>query len=75
MKFLERDFPAMRPRFEKLYARKYPPDAYRKELKGMVRALQNRYGIDPRKQADAEHTSAAASVDPDHDAEQIAFAW
>jgi DNA repair photolyase len=75
MKFVERDFPAMRPRFEKLYARKYPPDAYRKELKGMVRALQNRYGIDSRKEADTEHTSAAASVDPNHGAEQIAFAW
>src|SRR5207244_3035752 len=60
MNFLEREFPAMRPRFEKLYARKYPPDTYREELKGMVRALQNRYGVETRKKADAEHTSAAA---------------
>ena len=27
MKFIEREFPAMRPRFERLYAKKYPPDA------------------------------------------------
>src|ERR671936_353380 len=37
MKFIEREFPSMLPRFEKLYARgKYPPDAYRKEIKAMV---------------------------------------
>src|SRR5882724_7480167 len=32
MKFMEREFPAMVPRYEKLYAKKYPPEAYRKEL-------------------------------------------
>ena len=44
MKFIEREFPSMAPRFEKLYAKKYPPDAYRKEVQGMVRVLQARYG-------------------------------
>src|SRR5713226_7484793 len=29
MGFLEREFPALRPRFEKLYANKYPPESYR----------------------------------------------
>src|SRR5947208_1421752 len=51
MKFLEGAFPAMRPRFEKLYTKKYPPDAYRREVKGMVRALQERYGLAPREYA------------------------
>src|SRR5882672_8765732 len=36
MRFIERDFPAMRPRFERLYAKKYPPEAYRKEVQAMV---------------------------------------
>jgi len=71
MKFLEREFPAMVPRFEKLYTQKYPPDGYRKEVQGMVRALQSRYGLDKRKEADAEHSSAAAPPD----AEQVGFAW
>jgi DNA repair photolyase len=71
MKFLEREFPALLPRFEKLYARKYPPDGYRKEVQGMVRALQQRYGLHKRKEADAEHASEAASPD----AEQVGFAW
>src|SRR5204862_1503198 len=45
MKFIEREFPSMAPRFEKLYAKKYPPDAYRKEVQGMVQVPQDRYGV------------------------------
>ena len=71
MRFIEREFPSMRPRFERLYARKYPPDGYRKEVQSMVRVLQDRYGLRKRKEADAEHTSAAAS----HETEQVGFAW
>src|SRR3954463_7780616 len=51
MKFLEREFPAMLPRYEHLYARKYPPDAYRKEVQGMVRMLQQQYGLTRREDA------------------------
>jgi DNA repair photolyase len=70
MHFIEREFPAMRPRFERLYVKKYPPEAYRKEVQSMVRVLQERYGLRQRKEADAEHTPAAASHD-----EQVGFAW
>ena len=71
MRFIEREFPSMRPRFEKLYAKKYPPDTYRKEVQAMVRVLQDRYGLRKRKEADAEHTSEATS----HQTEQVGFAW
>jgi DNA repair photolyase len=71
MRFIEREFPAMRPRFEKLYARKQAPDAYRKEVQSMVRVLQERYGLRKRREADAEHPSAAAS----EESEQIGFAF
>ena len=71
MRFIEREFPAMRPRFEKLYARKYPPEAYRKEVQSMVRVLQDRYGLRRRKEADAEHEPAAAPPE----SEQVGFAW
>jgi hypothetical protein len=43
--FIAREFPAMLPRFEKLYQGKYPPEAYRKEVKAMVHVLQERYGM------------------------------
>jgi DNA repair photolyase len=48
LRFIAEQFPAMGPRFEKLYAKKYPPDAYRKEVKAMVRVLQDRYGVRKR---------------------------
>ena len=71
MRFLGREFPSMLPRFEKLYARKYAPEGYRKEVQGMVRALQERYGLNKRRAADDEEPSAEAS----EDAEQVGFAW
>jgi DNA repair photolyase len=73
MAFLAREFPALVPRYERLYRKKYPPDAYRKELKGMVRVLQDRYGPWPGSSA-----RAAAELDGpgESDApEQAGFRW
>jgi DNA repair photolyase len=76
MKFIERDFPSLLPRLEKLYVRKYPPDAYRNEVKAMVRALQQRYGLSKRED-EAGGDNAAGGEDPLRtvDAEQVGFAW
>jgi len=70
MKFLEREFPSMLPKFERLYARKYPPEAYRKEVKGMVRALQNRYGV-LRRDETPDRTDGEKPWEP----EQVGFKW
>jgi DNA repair photolyase len=70
MRFLARDFPAMQPRFEKLYAKKYAPEAYRKEVQGLVRALQERYGLTKRGE-----TSADPIAETQAGAEQVGFAW
>ena len=73
MKFLEREFPAMRPRFEKLYAGKYPPQEYRREVQAIVRVLQERYGLRTGSERDAgrpDDERAAA-----RGAEQKGFAW
>ena len=43
--FISREFPSMLPRFERLYAGAYAPAAYREEAQGMVRVLQDRYGL------------------------------
>jgi DNA repair photolyase len=48
MEFLDREFPALRPRFERLYTGKYPPDSYRNEVKAMVEVLQQRHGLEHR---------------------------
>jgi DNA repair photolyase len=69
MRFIGQEFPAMRPRFERLYMKKSPPEAYCKEVKAMVRVLQDRYGLRQRKEADTEHPSAAAP----QETEQVGF--
>ena len=71
MTFLEREFPSWVPRYERLYQKKYAPADYRRQIEGMVRALQQRYGLTQRKRADPEHMSEAAPADPT----QVAFAW
>jgi DNA repair photolyase len=60
MRFLERERPAMRPRFERLYTRKYPPDAYRDEIKAMVALLQRQHGLAPREGAGSAETPTEA---------------
>jgi DNA repair photolyase len=70
MEFVQREFPSMRPRFEKLYAKKYPPEEYRKEVQSMVRILQDRYGVTRREHRSPETTAA----EPDGP-EQVGFAW
>lgn len=71
MEFLQREFPSWVPRYEKLYAKKYAPQEYRKQVQGIVRLLQQRYGLSKRE--DANHDAA-----PSDDAaapEQVGFAW
>ena len=70
IKFLEREFPSMVPRFERLYAKKYPPEAYRKEVQGLVRALQERYGLTTRENANPEQV-----VNEKIEEEQVGFSW
>jgi hypothetical protein len=62
-----------------LYTRKYPPDAYRNEVKAMVRLLQDRYGLRPR-QSEERARPDAASEDAEDAADtetpgQTAFRW
>jgi DNA repair photolyase len=71
MKFIEREFPSMAPRFEKLYAKKYPPDAYRKEVQAMVKVLQARYGLGKREGAGATAEEVTNVQEP----EQVGFAF
>ena len=72
MKFLAREFPSWVPRYEKLYAKKYAPEKYRKEVGAMVRLLQQRYGVNKREDADDREKPAAPQSD---EATQIGFAW
>ena len=68
---IEREFSSMLPRFEKLYAKKYPPDAYRNEVKAMVRVLQQRYGLTRREDGEQRGPEHSNPSEP----EQVGFAW
>jgi hypothetical protein len=70
MKFIEREFPEMAPRMEKLYARKSPPESYRRKIKALVRVLQARYGAGPGTRGPDAHPSEEPS-----EPEQVGFAW
>jgi DNA repair photolyase len=83
MRFLAREFPSMTPKYELLYAEgKYPPERYRKEVKGMVRALQDRYGLAPRRPVEEKSDRPERRgrgeddrVAPEPDATQVGFKW
>jgi hypothetical protein len=76
MNFIGREFPAMRPRFEKLYATANAPAAYRKEAQAMVHVLQSRYGLAKREQAAAlDHAGESVPDEIAPDDTQVAFAW
>jgi DNA repair photolyase len=70
--FIEREFPSMRPRFEKLYQKKYPPDAYRKEVQAMVRVLQDRYALPGRDKSERDEESGDEA---ERQSTQVGFAW
>ena len=67
MRFLEHEFPSWVPRYEKLYAKKYAPDEYRKQISGIVRLLQQRYGLNPRERE--------VHDEPTLGPVQVGFAW
>src|SRR5262245_34300771 len=72
LKFIEREFPAMLPKFERLYTRKHAPASYRKEVQAMFRVLQDRYGMSKRERPSRiSSTAEEPTVQP----EQAAFAW
>jgi DNA repair photolyase len=76
MNFISREFPAMRPRFETLYATANAPAAYRKEAQAMVNVLQSRYGLAKRDQTPAVGRggeSGPGEIPPD--GAQVGFAW
>jgi DNA repair photolyase len=75
MRFIEREFPSMKPRFETLYVKKYPPETYRKEVKAMVQVLQKRYGLTAREDATGDRPGEPSGADLIADPEQVGFSW
>jgi DNA repair photolyase len=45
LRFLAKEFPGLVEGYQQMYQRKYAPDAYRNEVRGMVEMLQRRHGV------------------------------
>jgi DNA repair photolyase len=54
MNFLEKHFPVLATKYRKLYRGAYAPDAYAKEVRGMIRMLQKRYDVTRRDEDEKE---------------------
>ena len=54
MNFLEKHFPVLATKYHRLYRGAYAPDAYAKEIRGMVRMLQKKYRVSKRDEDDNE---------------------
>jgi DNA repair photolyase len=54
MGWLAREFPGLVDGYESLYARKYAPAPYRKEVQHVVSGLRNKYGVNGRNEDEDE---------------------
>jgi DNA repair photolyase len=71
LSFLEKNFPDLRKKYQRLYPGAYASDAYTGEVRGMVRLLQKKYGISKR---DEDQTEAPGE-DASPGVEQKTFDW
>ena len=54
MNFLQKHFPVLATKYQRLYRGAYAPDAYAREVRAMVRMLQKKYDVSRREEDDAE---------------------
>jgi DNA repair photolyase len=61
MRFLERHFPHLATKYRRLYRGAYAPDAYAKEVRGMVRMLQRKYRVSKRDEGEPSREAKVES--------------
>jgi len=69
MRWLGEAYPQLVEGYQQLYARKYAPSTYRKEVAQVVGMLRTKYGINKREDPDDEETPA------DREPEQKMLEW
>lgn len=69
MRFLAQEFPHMVEGYEQLYAGKYAPASYRKEVSNIIGMLRVKYGLNGREDDDGDAPTVAPVV------EQKEFGW
>jgi DNA repair photolyase len=69
MGFLEKNFPGLFVRYQKLYRSAYAPKDYAKEVQAIVKLLQERHGLNKRAQRETPEDDDSSSGD------QKSFDW
>jgi DNA repair photolyase len=75
MRYIEDEFPLMRPRFERLYARKHPPEDYCRQVKAMVLEIQRRHGLAPAAGGNTRRPAGLSARGEGDQPVQVGFAW
>jgi DNA repair photolyase len=70
MRWLADEYPHLVAGYEQLYARKYAPPAYRKEVQTVINELRRKYGLNNRSEADEDRAVEQVKV-----AEQQMLQW
>ena len=61
MNFLAQHFPLLATKYQRLYRGAYAPDAYAKEVRGMVKMLQKKYRVSKREEHDSSREAQVES--------------
>ena len=70
MNFLEKNFPDLSKKYQKLYTGAYAPKPYAKEVQSIVKLLQDRYGVKRRSEMETPDKEDLPGV-----SEQSSFDW
>jgi DNA repair photolyase len=70
MGFLEKNFPELWKKYERLYPGAYARESYAKEVRGIVKLLQKKYGVSKR---DEDKKETPGVNDPPGDMDQTTF--
>jgi len=70
LRFLAAEYPQLADGYRELYAAKYAPAAYRKEVQSVVGMLRAKYGLDGREKTDDD-----VPITVEHAAEQVPLTW
>jgi DNA repair photolyase len=62
MNFLEKHFPDLPPKYQRLYRGAYAPKAYANEVRAIVKLLQGKYGVSKRAEKETPDDEASPGV-------------
>jgi DNA repair photolyase len=73
MAFLAKEFPGLVTRYNRLYAGKYAPESYTKQVHAIVQGLSQKYALPRREPDDDEDVGATVTAKPE--GQQLLFNW